>query len=254
MSEPSSGRCLVVSLHDVAPPFEAQLQRQLARLDSLGVHRRVLKVVPNWQGRYPLPEARGLVALLQAEAAAGSQLVLHGLEHRPRGPWRGPWYVRWRAALVAGRVAEFVTLDAAAAERSARAGCALFAAAGLPPPDAFCAPGWLITSEALAGLRAAGLRWLVGEFTLRDLASSRRLFLPAFGQIGGSPLHETASAFLNWGLGGAWLSRATAAKAYLHPQGDQDGPAVRRTLHRIGAYVARGGWRPATYADLYGDA
>ena len=249
MSEPSAGRCLVVSLHDVAPPFEAQLRRQLARLDSLGVSRRVLKVVPNWQGRYPLPEAESLVALLRAEAAGGSQLVLHGLEHRPRGPWHG----RWRSALVAGRAAEFVTLDAVVAEHSVREGCALFARAGLPQPSAFCAPGWLITREATEGLRAAGLRWLVGEFTLRDLASSRRLFLPAFGQVGGSPLHEAASAFLNWWLGGAWLSRAGAAKAYLHPQGDQDGLAARRTLRRIGRLVAESGWRPATYADLYGD-
>ena len=42
-----SGRRLIVALHDVAPPFEAEIEAQLADLHRLGISRPVLKVVPN---------------------------------------------------------------------------------------------------------------------------------------------------------------------------------------------------------------
>lgn len=243
-------RKLVVAIHDVAPPFEREVRAELRMLAAVGVRRCVLKVVPNWHGSYPLPEAASFVALLRAELAAGSELVLHGLEHRRRGPSRGPWAGRLRAALFAGDAAEFLTLNPTEVGQAVREGLDLFARAGLPAPSTFCAPGWLFTVEAEQAIREAGMRWLIGMFSVRDLRTLRRRRVPGFGYMGAAPGQEFGVQILNRLVQRLAIDRATVAKVYLHPQGNLHSSALRWTLARLGEMVGRRGWRPATYAEL----
>jgi uncharacterized protein len=245
-------RRLIVSLHDVAPPFEAEIRAQLGALAAIGVRRCALKVVPNWHGQHPLDAASRLVDLLARQVAGGSELVLHGNEHRPRGPMRGPVLTRLRGQLFAADAAEFLTMSASQARRAVLDGIETMSRAGLPPPAYFCAPGWLLSAEGLEGLVAAGMRYLISMFTVRDLATGDKRWLPGFGYMGAPPAHEAGVQLLNAVLRPTARARARVARVYLHPQGGTRAPGVRRTLDVVRAMVERDGWRVSTFAEVFG--
>jgi predicted deacetylase len=257
---PRMPRRVIVSLHDVAPPFEAAIREQIALLATVGVRRLVFKVVPNWHGAYPLHKATSCVALLREQVAAGSQLVLHGYEHQPhqRGDrsaasFAGPWLSRLRARLFAADAAEFLTLSEAEAEDALHRGLEIFARAALPPPRMFCAPGWLHNSAALMALERAGFHYLLDQFLVRDLRQHRRVvWTPGEGYMGASPRQEAGVQVLNMIMRQTALRVAPVAKVYLHPQRDPTGVIARRCVAELAAMMRRG-WQPATYAEVCGD-
>lgn len=252
-------RRVIVSLHDVAPPFEAAIRQQIELLAAIGVRRLVLKVVPNWHGAHPLQDSPAFVALLRAQHQAGSQLVLHGFEHRPyrARSLRGPWLSRLRGHLFAADAAEFLTLSVDEAEAALRRGLACFEQVGLPQPTMFCAPGWLHNAETETALKRVGLRYLIGMFAVRDLLRERRRTVtPAVGYMGASTGQELGVQVLNGIVGiarrSAWRA-APVAKVYLHPQRDPTGAIVRQRLAALAALVEQDGWQPATYAEVCGN-
>lgn len=245
-------RRLIVSLHDVAPPFEDEIRAQLDALAAVGVHRCVLKVVPNWHGEHPLDDAAGLVELLRAQVAGGSELVLHGYGHRPRGPMRGTAIARLRGRIFAADAAEFLTLTASQARRAVLDGIEMFARAGLPRPAYFCAPGWLLSSEGAEGLVAAGMRHIITMCSVRDLSTGARRGLAGFGYMGASPAHEAGVRLLNAAVRPVALARAGVVRVYLHPAGGTRAAGARRTLDVLRAMVERGGWRVSTFAEVFG--
>lgn len=239
-------RQVVVSIHDVAPAWLAEVRWLLAALDDLGARPRVLKVTPLDGGRDALACCPELVALLRAETAASSEIVLHGYTHRAAGPLRGSWPRRMQARLFAGRDAEFQTLDACAmAERLFR-GRAALRELGLDPVG-FCAPAWFADPGLPDILRALGFRHYVGMASLYDLAADRRQWLPWYGAMGAGPAHETLIR-----LGGrlcmAAEPRAPVVKVFLHPQGAPRSAACRRTLLQLRQLLRER--RPTTYAQL----
>lgn len=249
-------RRVIISLHDVAPPFEAAIRQQIELLAAIGVRRLVLKVVPSWHGAYPLQDSPAFVALLRAQHQVGSQLVLHGFEHRSSRAqsFRGPWLSRLRARLFAADAAEFLTLSVDEAEAALRAGLACFEQVGLPRPAMFCAPGWLHNAEAETALKRVGLRYLIGMFAVRDLLRERRRMLtPAVGYMGASAGQELGIQALNGIVRQTALRAAPVAKVYLHPQRDPTGAIVRRQLAAMARMIGRDGWQPATYAEVCGD-
>jgi predicted deacetylase len=255
MTQRRATRRVIVSLHDVAPPFEAAIQTQLEMLADVGVRRVALMVVPNWHGAAPLHSSPSFVSLLQAQVAAGSQLVLHGFEHRPAAnrPFAGPWLSRVRARLFAADAAECLTLSADEMADALRRGVACFAQAGLPQPTTFCAPGWLYNAQTLAALRQTGFRSLIGMFTVRDAQDRRRAWTPAVGYMGAGPGQELGVQILNGIVQRTALRTASVASVYLHPQRDLAGAIVRQQLARLAAMIERDGWQPATYAEVCGD-
>lgn len=251
-----AARRVIVSLHDVAPPFESAIRAQLASLASIGVRRVVLKVVPNWHGAYPLRDSPTLINLLREQVSGGSQIVLHGLEHRPyRGrSFHGPLLSRARARLFAADTAEFLTLSSEEAEAALRHGLATFERVGLPRPAMFCAPGWLHNADTELALRWVGLRYLVDMFWVRDLQERRSVWTPAVGYMGASTGQELGVQALNAIVRQTAVRAAPVAKVYLHPQGDPSGAAVRGRLAELARMIHRDGWTPATFADVVGDS
>lgn len=254
MKQRQATRRVVISLHDVAPPFEAAIRAQLDLLAAMGVRRVTLKVAPNWHGAYPLDAAPSLVELLRAQVAAGSQLVMHGYTHQPaRGrSFHGPWLMRVRARLFAADAAEFLTLAPDEAEAVLRRGLDCFARLGLPRPTMFCAPGWLSDPAIEPALRQVGLRYLVGMFSVRDVRDGWRLWTPGVGYMGASAGQEAGVQILNGIVRQTVLRSAPIAKVYLHPQHDPSGALVRRRLAELARMIGHDGWQPATYADVCG--
>jgi predicted deacetylase len=242
-----------VSIHDVAPSTAAEVAWLRARLDELGVHRRVLKVIPNAHGERPVDQDGALVETLRAEQAAGGEIVVHGWTHRVDGgsavaDHRSSVVDRVRARLFAGEGAEFLDLSPEEADRRSRAGRELLAGLGLAV-DGFCAPGWLATPALADVLRSAGFRYLVSYGWLFDLIGQRRHLLPGFGAMGTDDVQEV----LVGAEGGYVLLAAPVLpviRVFLHPQGAMSSRPCARALRAIGRLLADRA--PLTFRDLLG--
>jgi predicted deacetylase len=66
----------MVSVHDVAPSTLRETRWLLAALDAISARSRTLMVIPA-EPEGPLGEDRELCAVLSAEAAAGTEVVLN---------------------------------------------------------------------------------------------------------------------------------------------------------------------------------
>lgn len=240
-------RRLVISLHDAAPPFEEDIRAQLRALDELNIAPFVFKVVPNWHRAHPLNRGQSMVELLLERVASGSQIVLHGYSHQPSGAWLGSPLRRTRARLFAPDAAEFMTLTGTGAREALDRGLEELNRAGLPVPDTFCAPAWLLTGEAEAAIAEVGLRYSVRMSSVLNVRDGSVRWLSSFGYMGAGPFHEWGTAAMN-ALADTALSRSRVARAYLHP--DRSGRrGWKSTVERVDRMI-QSGWQPSTFADL----
>ena len=72
-----------VSLHDVSPAWEAEVELALERAHAHGV-RPALLVVPDFHGEAPLPAHPAFCERLRALQSDGHEIYLHGYYHRAR--------------------------------------------------------------------------------------------------------------------------------------------------------------------------
>lgn len=145
---------LLVSIHDVAPPFAAEVDA-LYRLCRGYDITPALLAVPNWHGRAPLSEAPGLLGWLRARADEGADVLLHGERHDEEGSTRqlGDWV---RAVGRTQREGEFLTLGAGDALSRISRGVQALRTAGLDPVG-FVPPAWLARPSHRRAVRDAGL-------------------------------------------------------------------------------------------------
>lgn len=242
---------LVVSVHDVAPSTLEQVTWLLERLDVLDVRPRVLDVIPCRGGHEDVRSDDRLVNLLQAEAAAGSEIVMHGYAHLARDRTRGDPLTVLRARWFAARTAEFASLDRAEMARRLAAGRAALADIGLTV-DGFCAPAWLSTQELPALLRDAGFGYLATFTGLLELERNRRLFVPSAGYVGSDRVTEALTR-LGSAIGETWAGLTHGGhprhrRLFLHPSSASTSPDCARVLRRIGEL--RRTHVPATNASL----
>jgi predicted deacetylase len=187
--------------------------------------------------------------MLLSRSAGGSEIVLHGLEHRAESRLEGPPLDRLRGRLFADGAAEFLSLEEAEARSAIGRGMEALRAAGFPRPSTFCAPGWLLRRDLQPMLLEAGLRRVAGMFSVRDLLSQRSRHHTSFGYVGAGAAHQLGLDTLNRMAALATRGSHTVV-AYLHPQGASNARATQSVLDRIAAMVQEG-WHPATYAEAY---
>src|SRR5579871_2720555 len=226
-----AGGSMVVSVHDVAPPLIEEVRHVLEALDAVGARPRVLKVIPNMDGRHDIRQNARFMELLAAEVDAGSEIVLHGYTHHAAGPLRGPALARLRARLFAGDVAEYLTLTSTQMMERLIDGRDILRAVGVNP-HGFCPPGWLASPKLPALLKRCGFRYYLTMATLLYLPTERRLLTPWMGYIGADPLQERLV-----GLGGRLCAviapSLPVVKVFLHPQGAILSPDFARSVTLI---------------------
>jgi len=244
-------RWLSVEIHDVCPPFAAELEPLLRLVGGLGYGRPSLLVVPRYQdaaGRsYPLPDAPALVRRLRRLADGGAEILQHGLTHRAPGPPPAglrPW---WMHHAVSRGEAEFAHLSHAEARARLAEGQQILARAGLRPVG-FVAPVWQQSPGARAAVRAAGFGCTArfdAVVSFAPGAPDRRLPSPAltFCAPNGAVDHPKRLAM----RAVAWRGRhAPLVRLALHPQ-DVHAPGrldhIRRQLERLGRTRAQWQYR-----------
>jgi len=233
---------LLVSLHDVAPPFERQMRELWSLCLAHGV-RPALLVVPNWHGQHPLLRATRLVDWLFARVDQGARIFLHGERHDEADTPR-----RARDSLRAfGRTAgegEFLTLEYAEARVRIDRGMETLYRCGLPPTG-FVPPAWLARPATRAAARDAGLALAEDARHIHLLRAGTSLRSPAIRWSARTAWRAQASA---WVAEARWqLQRShPLVRLALHPT-DLDHPVTRASLER-----SLGQWVAARRAGEYG--
>lgn len=238
---------VVVSIHDVAPAYTAEVVWLLRQLDAIDAVPRSLLVIPYERGQDDVRQSAELVALLQEEQARGSEIVLHGYTHRRAGAWRGSPLTIARAAGFARHVAEFASLDWQEQRDRLLRGRQLLAEIGLQT-SVFCPPGWLHTGELPDLLREIGFRALVEMLWLHDVECRRRVVTPWFGYMGAGVLNETLTQLGAIALT-PWRTSARVLSVFFHPQGASRSRVCAHTLQMLAQVLDRGA-RPMTYAQV----
>jgi predicted deacetylase len=172
-----------VSIHDVSPAWEAEVDLALEKCAAAGA-KPALLVVPNFHGDWPLLDHPAFCAKLRELQAGGHEVYLHGFYHRsrsapPAGTSRAAWLFAQRVA--SGGEAEFsdVTRDEARARLDD--GERTLEEAGLRI-DGFVAPAWSMPPWLLPMLAARGCAFAEDHVTV---------YAPDAGRA-------RASVVLNW--------------------------------------------------------
>ncbi len=247
-SVPKSERRLFLSVHDVGPRFESQVDRLR---DLLGRHapqdRIALLVVPNHWGQAPLTRGTPFATKLRGWADAGAELFVHGWFHRDDSTHTGRAAQLKARHMTAGE-GEFLGLSYDAALTRMRDGRRLIEDIAGRPTAGFIAPAWLYGAGADAALADAGFR--IAE-------NHRRVWNPTTGKIlARDPVLTWASrsrARILSSLAAARvlppvLRHLPTARIGVHP-GDTTVPALLNSIDRAVGRVRRT-HAPARYADL----
>lgn len=240
---------LAVSLHDVSPVNWEKCESILTRLDALGVHRRILLVIPDYRDSAPVDGAGEAFIAWLKKRSKRDEVCLHGYSHRAEAIQGGP-IARLVATLYTNREGEFYQLPEERAKELLREGLARFERIGLHP-EGFVAPAWLLSPEVPAALREMGFRYTtrLGHIDLLQENPPRSLRAPALCYSVRSAWRRAVSRLWNPLL--ARRNRETPIlRVAIHPV-DIDHPDIFEQIMRLTseALKTRG---VATYLEIAG--
>lgn len=151
-------RRLLLSIHDVGPRFESEIDRLRDLLaDASGAMPVAMLVVPNHWGEAPIRKGSPFAAKLRRWAEAGTEQFVHGWFHRDDTRHSGTW-ARLKARHMTAREGEFLGLDRSDAIARMRDGKALLEDVTGREAAGFVAPAWLYGPAARIALSEVGFR------------------------------------------------------------------------------------------------
>lgn len=172
-----------VSIHDVSPAWEREVDVALAMAHEAGC-RPALLVVPDYHGRAPLGDHPRFVDKLRRLEADGHEIYLHGYYHRSRR-WDDPEIQGTRTGGVSARLrhmfaqkvvsaseAEFSDVSREEAISRLDAGERVLRDAGLAI-SGFVAPAWSMPDWVLKLLGERGYRFTEDHVRIHDPALRR---------------------------------------------------------------------------------
>jgi predicted deacetylase len=148
---PPSNRLLLVSIHDVSPRFESEID---SLLDILRPHvgdRLAMLVVPNHWGDAPIRPGSAFATRLRTWASEGTEIFLHGYFHQDVATHRKV-SDRVRGRFMTAGEGEFLGLSRDDAAARIAEGRALLENIIGRRVDGFVAPAWLYSSGAREAL------------------------------------------------------------------------------------------------------
>ena len=149
---------LLLSIHDVSPRFEAEVDRLHAILSRHARADRIaLLVVPNHWGDAPLRPGTAFATKLRSLAEQGAEIFLHGYLHQDDCRHSGR-ASRLKAKHMTAGEGEFLGLDRSTALRRMQSGQRLLEDVCGGPVAGFIAPAWLYGPGAMAALVGDELR------------------------------------------------------------------------------------------------
>ena len=164
-----------VSIHDVSPAWEAEVDVALAACAEVGIKPGLL-VIPDYHGTWPLDQHPKYMRRVRALQEAGHEVFLHGYYHLSGvagqatggdGPPKGVARF-WAQRAVSASEAEFSDVAEAEARRRLDEGEAMLRRAGLEQLDGFIPPAWSMPAWMLRVLRERGCRYTEDRWSVHD--------------------------------------------------------------------------------------
>ncbi len=245
---PSRDPSLLVSIHDVSPKFEGQVDR-LADLVSARMDgpRYAMLVVPDHWGDAAIRPGTPFAARLRAWSDAGVDMFVHGWFHLDRSEHQGT-LAKFKAKRMTAGEGEFLGLDHDTARARMADGRKLIEDIIGRPAAGFIAPAWLYGDGAMQALADEG-------FPLAE--DHMKVWRPATGEVVAKGPVITWASRSRWRIASS-LAVAAAARAALprrpwmrvavHP-GDTKVPALTDSIARTIGTLSRGA-RFARYREL----
>lgn len=243
-------RRLLVSIHDVSPRFEREvdvLAERLAR--HVGEAQFAMLVIPDhWRGA-PIAGNAAFARRLRDWADQGIEMFLHGWSHKDETPASHGLAAIKAKHMTAGE-GEFLGLPQAAALARMRAGKALVEDTIGRPVAGFIAPAWLYGAGAHAAMREMNFALAEDHMNVWRPASGEVLATgPVITWASRSKARITSSLFAA-ALGRAALPLTRTIRVAVHP-GDTAVPALLESIDRtLARFVCS--HTPARYAALDG--
>ena len=171
---PRSDPTLLVSIHDVSPRFESDVDRLLDLLCPHVGDRLAMLVVPNHWGDAPIVPGSAFASRLRNWADRGVEMFLHGFFHRDAAAHER-LSDRLRARLLTAGEGEFLGLTRAQAEERIEAGRTLVTGITGRDIDGFVAPAWLYGIGAREALESSGIPLAEDHWRVWSPALNRNL-------------------------------------------------------------------------------
>ncbi|PZU09746.1 MAG: DUF2334 domain-containing protein [Sphingomonas sp.] len=248
MAATQTERRLLLSIHDVGPRFEGQVDRLR---DHLGRHapvdRIALLVVPDHWGEARIVPGSPFAARLRCWADAGAEIFLHGWLHRDDAPHHSAVNAMRARYMTAGE-GEFLGLDRVETRRRLMAGRALLEDVTGRPVRGFVAPAWLYGEGTHVALAELGFDLAEDHLRVWNPGSGTRLASGPVLTWASRSRTRIASSLLAGALLPPLLSRLTVARIGVHP-GDVGVPALMTSIDRAIGRVRRT-HAPARYDRL----
>jgi len=241
-------RRLIISIHDVGPRFEAEVDHLL---DRLAPHVRpehlAMLVVPDHWGENPIILGSAFSGRLRDWADRGVTMFAHGWFHKDLAQHSAPM-ARFRARHMTAGEGEFLGLDYYTAAKRMQDARNLIEDITGAAVAGFVAPAWLYGKHALDALAAS-------DFPLAE--DHMRVWRPASGKVvargpvitwASRSRGRIASSLAVAHVLPTMLRSAPVVRVAVHP-GDAHVPALLTSIDRTLRRLRRTHW-PARYGDL----
>lgn len=249
---PPHEKRLLASVHDVSPREFGRIQEIDRFFEEVGIGPRyAMLVVPNFWREWPLAAHRDFAAWLRERAAAGVEMILHGLFHLDTTPPEARNFESRMRHRIFGE-GEFAMIDEGDADRRLREGRDILENALGRPVDSFIAPSWQYSRGARAALRRQKFRIAEGRFWLwspdtGDVVSRTPVIAYSnrtAGRRRSSLVWSRAASHL--------LAGDPVVRHAIHP-GDFDSDALKAEIRRSLRDLLETR-RPVSYASMIGNA
>ena len=156
MNSAEQPRLVLLSIHDVSPRFESEVDALTDGFSAVAGRRFAMLVVPNHWGDAPIVPGSPFASRLRRWSDSGVEIFLHGFYHRQDVAAAGV-SDRFRGRFMTAREGEFLALGADEAARRIEDGRTLLEDVIGRPLAGFVAPAWLYGPGALEAVERCGI-------------------------------------------------------------------------------------------------
>lgn len=235
---PSTAKSLILSIHDVGPRFEREVDSLHERLAPVaGPGKVAMLVVPDHWGEAPILAGSPFAARLRNWAEGGSEIFLHGWFHRDLAH-HGGRLARLKARHMTAGEGEFLGLDRDEAGQRMRDGRALLEDITGRPVAGFVAPAWLYGPGALEALAVQGFPIAEDHMKVWHPPSGRILSRGPVITWASRSRGRIASSLFSAALARKALAGLSVLRLAVHP-GDTGVPALLRSMDVTLAALSR---------------
>jgi predicted deacetylase len=209
-------RRLLLSIHDVGPRFEAEVDLLLERTARfVAPENLAMLIVPNHWGQHPIMTGTAFAGRLRAWSEQGISMFAHGWFHMDIAVHRSA-LARFRAQHLTASEGEFLGLDQEMAARRMTDARSLVEDITGKPVAGFVAPAWLYGRPALAAL---------SESSFPLVEDHMKVWQPASGKV------LARGPVLTWASRSKSRIASSLAVARLLPPMLRFAPVVRVAVH-----------------------